>query len=213
MSCNFEILNNIQQHFYLTELGLIWEMGKWCFCKKTTTTKKAKLRQMFNLTPVNSWDLLLHHSYSCRWWDRMKTVFQRHSACATEVKFCVWTYFLIGRWKSVMQSQINSSMIWNIELLWEYKSHGALCLATSRSDTALLFLHRNVNSSPDLFISAHFRWLVGPRSALPSHPLSSSPLGPIRALELKINETWWQNSIYFKTSCLIWRSLSDLRLN
>lgn len=29
MSCNFEILNNIQQHFCLPEIGLIWGNGFW----------------------------------------------------------------------------------------------------------------------------------------------------------------------------------------
>ena len=35
--------------------------------------------------------------------------------------------------------------------------------------------------SPQTVSLAHiFRWIAGPGSALPSHPLSSSPLGPIR---------------------------------
>lgn len=79
-----------------------------------------------------------------------------------------------------MLSLINTCMIWNIELLSECKSHRAACSATRWSDTALLFLHRNVNFSPDRFISTHFRWIVGRGSALPTHPLSSSPLGPIK---------------------------------
>lgn len=160
--------------------------------------------RLFNVCP--------HYSYSCWCLDRIKAVLQTFCMCNGGQIMCL-DVFCDKRWKSVMQSLINTCMIRNIELLSDCKSHRAPCLATTRSNTALLFLQRNVNFSPDRFISAHFRWIVGPGSALPSHPLSSSPLGPISMLELKINETRWQNSVYFKTSHLIWRSRSDLKLN
>lgn len=150
--------------------------------------------------------------YSSCCLDGIKAVLRRFCRCIRGQIMCL-DIFCDERWKCVMQSLINTCMKWNIELLSECKSHRAPCLATTRSDTALLFLKRNVNFSPDCFISAHFRWIVGPGSALPSHPLSSSPLGPIRTLELKTNEMRWQNSVFFKTLHLIWRSLSDLKLN
>lgn len=193
-------------HVERSEHVCIWKIWLTCFGMKPFET--VKLHTWNHFTPPILCSMCVLISCSC-WCLRP----HRRSVCATEVKLRVWTYFVIKRWKSVMQSLINTSMIRNIELLSDRKSHRAPCLATAQSNTALLFLQRNVNFSPDRFISAHFRWIVGPGSALPSHPLSSSPLGPIRELELKINETRWQNSVYFKTSHLIWRSLSDLKLN
>lgn len=137
--------------------------------------------------------------------------FHRHPVSAGQI-MCLDTC-RDKSWKCVMQSWINTCMIWNIELLSDCASHSAPRVATTRSSTALLFLQRNVSFSPDCFISARFRRRAGRGSALPSHPLCSSPLGPIRLLELKINETRWQNSVYFKTLHLIWRSRSDLELN
>lgn len=47
MSCNFEILNNIQQRFCLPEIGLIWGNGFWgnkavsdCSCNNTRGSMK-----------------------------------------------------------------------------------------------------------------------------------------------------------------------------
>lgn len=90
----------------------------------------------------------------------------------------------------------------------EYRPHRAPRSATARSDTALLFLQRNVNFSPDRFISAHFRWIFVPGSALPAHP------PPLPHLWGQLGcWSWSQNSIYFKLPHLIPRCLYDLQLN
>lgn len=70
------------------------------------------------------------------------------------------------------------------------------------------FCNKMSISPSTVSLASYLRWIAGPGSEPPAHPLFSLPLGPIRALEQKINETQWQNSVYFKTFLHFRRSLS-----
>lgn len=120
----------------------------------------------------------------------------------------IWVYFVLKRWKAVMQTLINMGMIWDIELLLSISPTRRLARPLLDPPRLCSFCNK-MSISPQTVSLAHILdgyLFLGPHSQ-PIHPPPPHPWGQLGGW------SWCQTSIYFKLLRLIWRCICDPHLN